>query len=85
MTATGDARFPGRATDTGTSAHLATRLTVAVAAGIGLTATLMLGNALGFISGHHPGVLVLHIPVAVGLFGMLVRQLTSLRQLRHAT
>ena len=50
-------------------------------AGIGVTVTLIIEDALGFISGDHPGVLVLHIPVAVALFGLLVRQLTSLRQL----
>ena len=53
----------------------------AYAAGIGVTATLIIETALGLIADDHPGVLLLHIPIAVGLFGLLVRQLTSLRRL----
>jgi hypothetical protein len=57
----------------------------AYVAGIGVTTFLIIETALGLLSDDHPGLLVLHIPIAIGLFGMLVRQLTSLRQLTRPT
>src|SRR5215470_5139775 len=46
----------------------------AYVAGVGVTAALIIEAALGFAADDHPGVLALHIPIAVGLFGLLVRQ-----------
>ena len=54
--------------------------TRAFRAAVGLTAALLIETALGFISDDHPAALVAHIPIAVGIFGMLVTQLHYLRQ-----
>ena len=48
----------------------------------GLTATLAIEVALGFISSDHPRVLAAHIPLAIGLFGFFVRTSSALRALR---
>jgi cytochrome bd-type quinol oxidase subunit 2 len=51
----------------------------ALAAAAGTTLALVVEAALGFGSDQHPGLLVLHIPVALGLFAMLTRQVMTLR------
>jgi hypothetical protein len=51
----------------------------ALIAAAGTTLALIVEAALGFGSDPHPGLLVLHIPVALGLFAMLSRQITTLR------
>jgi hypothetical protein len=56
----------------------------ALTAAAGTTLALALEATLGFASDRHPGLLVLHIPVALGLFAMLSRQVTTLRAIaRH--
>lgn len=56
----------------------------ALTAAAGTTLALAIEAALGFGSDRHPGLLVLHIPVALGLFAMLSRQLATLRTIvRH--
>lgn len=56
----------------------------ALIAAAGTTLALAVEAALGFGSDQHPGLLVLHIPVALGLFAMLSRQVTTLRAIaRH--
>src|SRR4051794_16733637 len=51
----------------------------ALTAAVGTTLALAVEAALGFGADQHPGLLVLHIPVALGLFAMLSRQVTTLR------
>jgi hypothetical protein len=51
----------------------------ASAAGLGLTVALIAETALGLLADRHAGVLILHIPLAVAIFGMLTLQLHSLR------
>jgi cytochrome bd-type quinol oxidase subunit 2 len=51
----------------------------ALTAAAGTTVALVVEAALGFGSDQHPGLLVLHIPVALGLFAMLTRQVVTLR------
>jgi hypothetical protein len=51
----------------------------ALTAAAGTTLALFAEAALGFGSDQHPGLLVLHIPVALGLFAMLTRQVVTLR------
>jgi hypothetical protein len=56
----------------------------ALTAAVGTTVALVVEAALGFGSDQHPGLLVLHIPIALGLFAMLSRQVTTLRAIaRH--
>jgi hypothetical protein len=69
----------------------AARLRIAAAGQRALTAAaattlaLVVEAALGFGSDQHPGLLVLHIPVGLGLFAMLTRQVVTLRAIaRHA-
>lgn len=47
--------------------------------GVGITSALIVETALGLASDDHPGILVLHVPVGVALFGLLVYQLQVLR------
>jgi hypothetical protein len=51
----------------------------ALTAAAGTTLALVVEAALGFGSDQHPGLLVLHIPIALGLFAMLSRQVVVLR------
>jgi len=44
----------------------------------GTTVALILEAALGFGADHHSGLLLLHVPIALGLFAMLSRQITAL-------
>lgn len=50
----------------------------AFASAAGTTVALILEAGLGFGADHHPGLLLLHVPIALGLFAMLTRQITSL-------
>jgi hypothetical protein len=45
---------------------------------VGSTAALILEAGLGFGADHHPGLLLLHVPIALGIFATLSRQITSL-------
>lgn len=47
--------------------------------GVGITGALIVETALGLASDDHPGILVLHVPVGVALFGLLAYQLQALR------
>jgi hypothetical protein len=47
--------------------------------GVGITGALVVETALGLASDDHPGILVLHLPVGVALFGLLAYQLQALR------
>jgi hypothetical protein len=47
--------------------------------GVGITAALIAETALGLASDDHPGILALHVPVGVALFGLLAYQLQVLR------
>jgi hypothetical protein len=48
--------------------------------GVGITAALIVETALGLASDDHPGILALHVPVGVVLFGLLAYQLQVLRR-----
>jgi len=47
-------------------------------AAAGSAVALILEAGLGFGADHHSGLLLLHVPIALGLFAMLVRQIASL-------
>lgn len=51
---------------------------------MGLTAALAVEDVLGIVSSDHPALLALHIPVAIGLFGLYLRAALSLRTLRSS-
>ena len=51
--------------------------------GIAVVVALALESGLGFAASDHKGLLALHIPVAVLLFGGLTRQISSLTTLRR--
>src|SRR4051794_29926839 len=47
--------------------------------GVGIAAALIVETTLGLASDDHPGILALHLPVGVALFGLLAYQLQVLR------
>jgi hypothetical protein len=56
----------------------------ASAAAAGSSVALAVETALGFGAGHHSGLLLLHVPIALGLLAMLSRQITSLAAIARA-
>lgn len=50
----------------------------ALAAAAGTTVALIIEAGLGFGADDHSDLLLLHVPIALGLFAMLSRQITSL-------
>lgn len=56
----------------------------AFTAAAGSTIALAVETALGFWAGHHSGLLLLHVPIALGLLVMLSRQITSLAAIARA-